>query len=102
MIVRSIDGDATDAAVPAASPRNGALPGLTNLPGQLAPLYGRRADVEAIQGELRSHPVVTLVGAGGIGKSRLAQAVAHEAIGHWPDGVWMVELAGLSDPGLVA
>ena len=91
----SIDGDATapiGSAVTAASRRNGAsLLGLTNLPAQLLPLYGRGADVEAIRGELTSHTVVTLVGAGGMGKSRLAQAVAHEAIGRWPDGVWMVD-----------
>ena len=48
-----------------------------------------------------AHRLVTVVGAGGIGKSRLAQAVAHR----WPaagrDGAWMVELAGLSDPALL-
>ncbi len=48
-----------------------------------------------------AHGLVTVVGAGGIGKSRLAQAVAHAQAGRWPDGAWMVELAGLSDPALL-
>ena len=50
---------------------------------------------------MESHRCVTVVGAGGIGKSRLAQAVAHAGIGRWPDGVWIVELAGLTDPALL-
>ena len=80
-------------AAPAATP--------TNLPKQLAPLYGRSHELDAIDHELEGHRLVTLVGAGGIGKSRLAQALAHRSIEHWPDGVWMVELAGLFDPALV-
>ncbi len=48
-----------------------------------------------------THRLVTIVGAGGIGKSVLAQAVAHSSIGRRPDGVWMVELVGLSDPALL-
>lgn len=78
-----------------------ALSAPTNLPQHLAPLYGRSDEVAAIKHELDGHRLVTLVGTGGIGKSRLAQAVAHELIGLWPDGAWMVELAGLFDPALV-
>lgn len=74
----------------------------TNLPKELPPLYGRDADVAALRALVGQHRLVTVVGAGGIGKSRLAQAVAHAAVGRWTDGVWMVELAGLSDPALVA
>ena len=73
----------------------------TNLPLHLAPLYGRSDGVAAIKHELDGHRLVTLVGPGGIGKSRLAQAVAHGLIERWPDGVWMVELSGLFDPALV-
>ena len=50
---------------------------------------------------LDAHPLVNIVGAGGIGKSCLAQALAHAQADRWPDGAWMVELAGLSDPTLV-
>ena len=73
----------------------------TNLPKELPPLYGREADLAALRALVDRHKLVTVVGAGGIGKSRLAQAAAHAAIGRWPDGAWMVELAGLSEPSLV-
>ena len=81
-----------------APPAIPALSAPTNLPRQLPPLYGRSDEVVAIHHELDGHRLVTLLGAGGIGKSRLAQAVAHDLIERWPDGVWMVELAGLFDP----
>lgn len=74
----------------------------TNLPGELPPLYGRAHEMGALADLLAAHRLVTVVGAGGIGKSRLAQAVAHGALVRWPDGAWMVELAGLSDPALLA
>jgi predicted ATPase/DNA-binding winged helix-turn-helix (wHTH) protein len=74
---------------------------LTNLPRELAPLYGREADLQALRSLLDAHRCVTLVGAGGIGKSRLAQAMAHSLAGRCTDGAWMVELAGLSDPELL-
>jgi len=73
-----------------------------NLPVKLAPLYGRDADIDALAPLLERHALVTIVGAGGIGKSRLALAVAHRLAGARDGGAWMVELAGLSDPALVA
>ena len=73
----------------------------TNLPGELPVLYGRDEDLQALHSLMTGHRLVTVVGAGGIGKSRLAQAAAHASAAQWPDGAWMVELAGLSDPGLV-
>jgi predicted ATPase/DNA-binding winged helix-turn-helix (wHTH) protein len=73
----------------------------TNLPTELPLLYGRDADLAAVRALIDAHRLVTVVGAGGIGKSRLAQAVAHAQAGRWPDGAWMVELAGLSDPALL-
>ena len=75
---------------------------LTNLPAALPPLIGRAADRTALAERLASSRLVTIIGAGGIGKSRLAQAVAHDAVAHWPDGVWMIELAGLGDAALLA
>ena len=74
---------------------------LTNLPRELPPLYGREADLQALRSLLDAHRLVTVVGAGGIGKSRLAQAAAHSLAGRWIDGAWMVELAGLADPGIL-
>ena len=73
-------------------------PPLSNIPQKLPPLYGREAELEALGSLIDAHKLVTVVGAGGIGKSRLAQAAAHAAAGRWPDGTWMIELAGLSDP----
>ena len=46
--------------------------------------------------------LLTLTGAGGTGKTRLAQEVAKDLVGAYPDGVWLVQLAGLSEPELVA
>ena len=77
----------------------------TNLPAQLLSLYGRAQDLATIKTLLRQHVVVTIVGAGGIGKTRVAQAaaaeVAVESAADFPDGVWWVELAALSDGALV-
>jgi predicted ATPase/DNA-binding winged helix-turn-helix (wHTH) protein len=75
-----------------------------NLPGRLPRLYGRDADLAAIDTLLRGHAMVTVVGAGGIGKTRLAQAAAAAMRGSadYPDGVWWVELAALTDGSLIA
>jgi predicted ATPase/DNA-binding winged helix-turn-helix (wHTH) protein len=73
----------------------------TNLPRELPPLYGREADLPALRSLIDEHRLVTVVGAGGIGKSRLALAAAHSLAARWPDGAWMVELASLSDPVLL-
>ena len=91
-------------ARPAAEARSAAASSepRTNLAKTLPPLYGRAADLEALRKLVESHRLVTIAGPGGIGKSRLAEAVARSLVGHWPDGAWLVELAGLSDPQLVA
>jgi len=77
----------------------------TNLPTHLPLLYGRDQDLQQVKALLRKHVVVTIAGAGGIGKTRLARAVAADvAVEHasdYPDGVWWVELAALSDGTLV-
>jgi predicted ATPase len=49
-----------------------------------------------------AHRIVTLLGPGGIGKTRLALEVAHKMRANFPDGTWLVELASLSDPAMVA
>jgi len=76
-----------------------------NLPARLASLYGRTDDVAAIVALLRAHGVVTITGAGGIGKTRVAQAAAKQVMDQapadYPDGVWWVELAALTDGALV-
>lgn len=70
----------------------------TNLPTALTALIGRREAVGQVRARLSpdSHTrLVTLTGLGGVGKTRLATAAAHGMAGCFPDGVWLVELAGL-------
>jgi predicted ATPase/DNA-binding winged helix-turn-helix (wHTH) protein len=77
----------------------------TNLPSRLPMLYGRGDDLAAIVALLRRRPVVTITGSGGIGKTRVAQAVAQqlltESSERFPDGFWWVELSALADGALV-
>jgi predicted ATPase/class 3 adenylate cyclase len=76
------------------------LPG--NLPGQVTSFVGRQAEVAELVGLVGAHRLVTLTGAGGVGKTRLAVQVAAELAGAFGDGVWLVELAPVGDPGAVA
>jgi predicted ATPase/DNA-binding winged helix-turn-helix (wHTH) protein len=72
-----------------------------NLPESTSTLYGRDGDLAALLTLLGSHRLVTLTGAGGIGKSTLALAVARAERERWDDGVWLIELAPVADPALV-
>jgi predicted ATPase len=74
----------------------------TNLPDDLPVLFGREDELRALSELLADHRLVTVVGAGGIGKSRLAQAAARAGLERRSDGAWMAELAGLSDPSRLA
>jgi len=73
----------------------------TNLPEPASALIGRDDELCEVVSLAVRYRLVTLTGPGGIGKSRLALAVARELLGEFSDGVWLVELAPLSDPGLV-
>jgi predicted ATPase/class 3 adenylate cyclase len=68
-----------------------------NLPAQLATFVGREREREEIRTLTRSARLVTLTGAGGSGKTRLALQVAAELLDGSGDGVWLVELAGIGD-----
>ena len=72
-----------------------------NLPVQQTPLIGRRSEVRAIVTELSCNPLMTLTGAGGVGKTRLAAQAAAEVVDRFPGGVWWVELAPLHDGGAI-
>ena len=73
-----------------------------NLPAEVTSFVGRRQEVAVVRRLLAASRLVTLTGAGGVGKTRLAQRVGGEMRRAFPDGVWFVELAELRDPGLVA
>jgi len=89
---------------PLASLDNPELP--NNLPMLLSVFVGREAELSRVRELISSSRLVTLTGAGGSGKTRLALQAAAEQIGRAPDGVWLVELAPLTDgeqiPGAVA
>jgi predicted ATPase/DNA-binding winged helix-turn-helix (wHTH) protein len=70
----------------------------TNLPAADEMPFGRDADMAAVTQLLREHRLVTVVGAGGIGKTRLAQEAARRQIDAHASGVWWVDLAALSNP----
>ena len=72
-----------------------------NLPQQLTSFIGREREQVDVAALLAISPLLTLVGAGGIGKTRLSLQVAADVMDEFPDGVWLVELAALADPGLV-
>ena len=72
-----------------------------NLPVQLSPLIGRRREIAEWSGSSRSERLVTLTGAGGVGKTRLALAVGAEVVAAFPGGVWFVELAPADGSGVV-
>ncbi|WP_067972687.1 AfsR/SARP family transcriptional regulator [Nocardiopsis trehalosi] len=85
---RILEQDSALAAVPGARPR-------TNLPAQISELIGREEALAQVGALLGSARLVTLTGSGGVGKTRLALETAAQAAANHPDGVWLVELAGL-------
>ena len=72
-----------------------------NLPVQLTSFIGREKEIAEVIRLLEKARLVTLTGAGGTGKTRLAIQVANELLDPYPDGVWMVELAPILDPLLI-
>ena len=73
-----------------------------NLPALLTRLIGRNETVSRLADQLRRQRLLTIVGAGGIGKTSVALAVAERLIPDYEHGVWLIDLAPLGDPGLVA
>ena len=80
---------------------------LHNLPAAVTSFIGREQEIAAIQRLLHGEPIgrgcrlVTLTGAGGVGKTRLAIQLAAQLVAQYADGVWLVELAPITDPVLV-
>lgn len=80
-------------------PRRSASAG--NLPVRLPELYGRQDESSAVQALTQEHSLVSIVGAAGIGKTRLGVAVAAAMARGCPDGAWLIELAAVNDPRLL-
>ena len=72
-----------------------------NLPQQVTSFIGRERELAEVKKLLASTRLLTLIGVGGIGKTRLSLQVAADSMDDYPDGAWFVELAALTDARLV-
>jgi predicted ATPase/class 3 adenylate cyclase len=89
--------------LPAEFPRLNSLDTLpNNLPIQVTSFRGREQDLEDLKMHLVEHRLVTLFGAGGVGKTRLAAQLGAEVLDRFPDGVWIADLAQITDAELVS
>lgn len=93
------------ASVPGAHARSAGAPVTRPVPGnlraRLTSFVGRDTDIAALRQDLGRARLVTLLGPGGAGKTRLSQETAEAAAEAWPDGVWLAELAPVDDPDTV-
>jgi predicted ATPase len=87
--------------MPSSAPADSALSSRHNLPVEVTGLIGRERDIADIKQLAARTRLLTLTGAGGIGKTRLALRVAAELRPDFPDGAWLVQLAPVTDSGLV-
>ncbi|MBR0646144.1 ATP-binding protein [Plastoroseomonas hellenica] len=88
-----------EAGAPAAPGQ--APPSPATLPAPLTRLIGRQEDLDRLQAWLQDARLVTVVGAGGVGKTRLALAAAERLRDRFPDGTWLADLGTQEDPALV-
>ena len=72
-----------------------------NLRAAPTSFIGRESEAGEVQAAVKAHRLVTLTGVGGVGKTRLALEVAGRLVDEFPDGVWFLELAAVSDPAAV-
>jgi len=72
-----------------------------NLPADATSFVGRRRELADVKQKLAEARLVSLVGPGGVGKTRLATRAATDLARRFRDGAWLVELAEIHDPGLV-
>jgi predicted ATPase/DNA-binding winged helix-turn-helix (wHTH) protein len=100
--IRALPGEAQKEASPPAPRAAPAAPALTNLPAAVSDFIGRDRERQELPELVRRHRLVTLIGTGGIGKTRLALEVARGLLPEFPDGVWLAELGPLADPALAS
>jgi predicted ATPase/class 3 adenylate cyclase len=72
-----------------------------NLRFATSSFIGRESELDEVQAAVKTHRLVTLTGVGGVGKTRLALEIARRLADEFPDGVWVFELAAVSDPAAV-
>lgn len=73
-----------------------------NILGKTTPTIGREETLSTLVGHVEARKLLTLLGPGGVGKSRLATELGLRIAPDWEDGVWFVDLAGLTESDLVA
>ncbi|MBV1849541.1 ATP-binding protein [Catellatospora tritici] len=74
---------------------------VSGLPAAVTSFVGRAGERAALAAAVKAHRQVSAVGPGGVGKTRLALAVAADTAGDFPDGVWFVDLVPITDPAMV-
>ena len=89
------------AAQPGPRQRQATVHAVHNLPAQPTVFIGRERELNEVAERLTTTRLLTITGSGGCGKTRLALEVASRLVDRYPDGVWLVELASLAEPGLV-
>src|ERR1700729_1404906 len=95
-------GEALDASLlRIVRPDSQGAPG-NNLPRQLTSFVARQQEIREIATLLREHRLVTVVGSGGVGKTRIALRVGSDLLAECPDGVWLIDLAPIADQTLAA
>jgi predicted ATPase/DNA-binding SARP family transcriptional activator len=72
-----------------------------HLPAPASSIVGREPDLAGLAGALRDRRLVSLIAPAGCGKTRLALELAWRSLPEFPDGVWFIELASVTDPALV-
>src|SRR5262245_11522827 len=85
-----------DVRLPAGGAATAAPPPAATLPVPVSELIGRQTEIDEVTTLLKTHRLVTLTGAGGIGKTRLALEVAHRLVRAFPEGVFLADLAPLT------
>ncbi len=84
------------------APRRAAGVAPNNLPGEVTLFVGRERELAGLVDDLGSTRMLTISGPGGVGKTRCAMRLADRVRDGYPDGAWLVELAAINDPAVVA